>query len=340
MATTTTTTTIAANNIATTNDAETDLLRRNENTRVSSSCDEMFLRLRREASSVVRNEPILAMLLSKVGLLDDDDDGGPSSKNCDRLPAASFEEAISRIVSHRLSSCSGKTESICPNFLRRLIEGSFDSPDMEMGHTMTEAVREDALAILRRDPACETLLEAVLFMKGFHSLVIHRAARRAWRPAATGTARAVDGSTINDDDDDGKRGISSDTSEPGGGGGDPVPVERKRFVALLLQSLASSAFGVDIHPASSIGAGIMIDHATGVVIGETATVGDGTTILHGVVSCVCVFISRYLLPQSLNLVSQSLLHNADPRWYRQGERRPSSKDRKARVDRGRHTDPR
>ncbi|KAL3789388.1 hypothetical protein ACHAW5_010183 [Stephanodiscus triporus] len=269
----------------------------------------MFLRLRREASSVARDEPILAMLLSKVGLLDDDDDDdddddGPSSSRRAndrdrRLPAISFEEAISRIVSHRLSSCSGKTESICPNFLRRLIAGSFESADLEMGHTMAEAVREDAMAILRRDPACETLLEAVLFMKGFHSLVIHRAARRAWRPAATGIASraVVDGSTIDgdgDDDDDGKRGISSEASESGadkntadgggGGGGNdhPAPVERRRFVALLLQSLASSAFGVDIHPASSIGAGIMIDHATGVVIGETATVGDGTTILHGV----------------------------------------------------------
>jgi hypothetical protein len=73
---------------------------------------------------------------------------------------------------------------------------------------------------------------------------------------------------------------------------DPAPpVEGKRFVALLLQSLASSAFGVDIHPASSIGAGIMIDHATGVVIGETAAVGDGTTILHGVVSIFFLFFS-------------------------------------------------
>jgi serine O-acetyltransferase len=41
---------------------------------------------------------------------------------------------------------------------------------------------------------------------------------------------------------------------------------------------------VDIHPAMTIGAGIMINHATGVVIGETAAFGYGTTILHGVVS--------------------------------------------------------
>ncbi len=53
-------------------------------------------------------------------------------------------------------------------------------------------------------------------------------------------------------------------------------------LALYLQSQSSSVFGVDIHPAADIGQGIMIDHATGVVIGETAVVGDNTSILHDV----------------------------------------------------------
>lgn len=52
--------------------------------------------------------------------------------------------------------------------------------------------------------------------------------------------------------------------------------------ALYLQSQSSRIFGVDIHPAAEIGRGIMIDHATGVVIGETARVGDDTSILHNV----------------------------------------------------------
>ena len=39
---------------------------------------------------------------------------------------------------------------------------------------------------------------------------------------------------------------------------------------------------VDIHPAARIGWGIMIDHATGVVIGETAVVGDNVSMLHHV----------------------------------------------------------
>ncbi|WP_017930798.1 serine O-acetyltransferase [Robiginitomaculum antarcticum] len=52
--------------------------------------------------------------------------------------------------------------------------------------------------------------------------------------------------------------------------------------AYHLQSRCSELFGVDIHPAAKIGHGIMLDHATGIVIGETAVVGDGCSLLHGV----------------------------------------------------------
>jgi serine O-acetyltransferase len=56
---------------------------------------------------------------------------------------------------------------------------------------------------------------------------------------------------------------------------------RKDF-ALYLQSEASRLFAVDIHPAARIGRGLMLDHATGVVIGETAVVGDNCSFLHAV----------------------------------------------------------
>jgi serine O-acetyltransferase len=56
---------------------------------------------------------------------------------------------------------------------------------------------------------------------------------------------------------------------------------RKDF-ALYLQSLISRFLQVDIHPAAVIGKGIMFDHATGIVIGETAVVGDNCSMLHGV----------------------------------------------------------
>jgi serine O-acetyltransferase len=56
----------------------------------------------------------------------------------------------------------------------------------------------------------------------------------------------------------------------------------RRNIAYHLQSRSSAVFGVDIHPAARLGRGLMIDHGTGVVIGETATVGDNVSMLHGV----------------------------------------------------------
>ena len=53
-------------------------------------------------------------------------------------------------------------------------------------------------------------------------------------------------------------------------------------MAYFFQNRMSDLFGVDIHPACKMGRGIMIDHATGVVIGETAEVGDDVSMLHGV----------------------------------------------------------
>ncbi len=56
---------------------------------------------------------------------------------------------------------------------------------------------------------------------------------------------------------------------------------RKDF-ALYLQSQSSKLFSTDIHPAARFGRGIMLDHATGFVVGETAVVGDNCSFLHGV----------------------------------------------------------
>ena len=51
---------------------------------------------------------------------------------------------------------------------------------------------------------------------------------------------------------------------------------------MLLQSRMSEVLHVDIHPAARIGRGILMDHATGVVVGETAVVGDNVSLLHQV----------------------------------------------------------
>lgn len=53
-------------------------------------------------------------------------------------------------------------------------------------------------------------------------------------------------------------------------------------LALALQNRMSEVFQVDIHPGARIGKGVLFDHATGVVIGETAVIGDNVSILHHV----------------------------------------------------------
>ncbi|GAB7142783.1 serine O-acetyltransferase [Mycobacterium riyadhense] len=55
-----------------------------------------------------------------------------------------------------------------------------------------------------------------------------------------------------------------------------------RLAARALAELTRVLTGVEIHPAAVLGAGLFIDHATGVVIGETAEVGDDVTLFHGV----------------------------------------------------------
>jgi serine O-acetyltransferase len=56
---------------------------------------------------------------------------------------------------------------------------------------------------------------------------------------------------------------------------------RKDF-AYYLQSRSSAVFQCDIHPAAQFGRGIFLDHATGLVVGETAVVDDNVSMLHGV----------------------------------------------------------
>ncbi|MEL6830467.1 MAG: serine O-acetyltransferase [Pseudomonadota bacterium] len=56
----------------------------------------------------------------------------------------------------------------------------------------------------------------------------------------------------------------------------------RETVAFQFQSRASEKFGVDIHPAAQIGRGVMLDHASGITVGETAIIGDNCSLLHGV----------------------------------------------------------
>jgi serine O-acetyltransferase len=58
--------------------------------------------------------------------------------------------------------------------------------------------------------------------------------------------------------------------------------EGRETLAFYLQSRMSEIFQVDIHPATRIGSGVFIDHGTGIVVGETAVIGDEVSMLQGV----------------------------------------------------------
>ncbi|TDR13366.1 serine O-acetyltransferase [Marinomonas communis] len=58
--------------------------------------------------------------------------------------------------------------------------------------------------------------------------------------------------------------------------------EGRESLALYLQGQMSMTFGVDIHPAAKIGCGVMLDHASGLVVGETCVIEDNVSILQSV----------------------------------------------------------
>lgn len=97
----------------------------------------------------------------------------------------------------------------------------------------------DLQAMFERDPACFSLLEPLLFFKGFLALATYRVSHQFWQ-------------------------------------------EKRRWLALYLQGISSETFAVDIHPAALIGCGILLDHATSFVVGETAIIENDVSILHEV----------------------------------------------------------
>jgi len=56
----------------------------------------------------------------------------------------------------------------------------------------------------------------------------------------------------------------------------------RQLLAIHMQNRVSEVYGVDIHPAAKIGSGILIDHGTGIVIGETTVIEDNVSMLHEV----------------------------------------------------------
>ncbi|MDR0959296.1 MAG: serine O-acetyltransferase [Propionibacteriaceae bacterium] len=174
--------------------------------------DDIWKRIRAEASADAKREPALASFLHTVIL------------SHERL-----EDALSFILSGKLGS-----DTISSLTLRDLVAGAIAADP-----TIAPAVREDLRAVLSRDPASRGYSTPLLYFKGFHALQAHRVAHFYWKT-------------------------------------------HRQALALWLQSRMSEVFGVDIHPGARIGQGILLDHATGVVIGETAVVGDDVSLLHAV----------------------------------------------------------
>lgn len=152
-----------------------------------------------------------------------------------------------QIVEDVILSRSSLAQALGARLARRLSRE--DMPRSEMEPLLTgifekhpQIVRSaacDMIAMHERDPACFSLLEPLLFFKGFLALATYRVAHQFW----------LDG---------------------------------RRWLGLYLQSLSSEVFAVDIHPAARIGCGILLDHATSFVVGETAIIEDNVSILHEV----------------------------------------------------------
>jgi serine O-acetyltransferase len=168
--------------------------------------------LREEARRVIAEEPSLTPLVDDVLI--------------SRTTPAS---ALGARLARRLAREDMPRETMEP-----LLTGVFESHP-KIVHS---AIR-DLRAMFERDPACFSLLEPLLFFKGFLALSTYRVSHQLWK-------------------------------------------DDRRWLALYLQSISSEAFAVDIHPAARIGCGILLDHATSFVVGETAIIEDDVSILHEV----------------------------------------------------------
>lgn len=174
--------------------------------------DEIWGRLRREATQKAESEPILASYIHATIL------------NHRRL-----EDALSFHLASKLATPNLPAMSI-REFMGEAFDKSLDLQD---------AIRKDLEAVLKRDPASRGISEPFLHYKGFHALESYRVSHWLWENS-------------------------------------------RHALACYMQNRISEVFSVDIHPAAKIGRGILIDHATGVVIGETAVVEDDVSMLHEV----------------------------------------------------------
>jgi len=105
--------------------------------------------------------------------------------------------------------------------------------------TKYKTIFYDLDAIIARDPATNSRLEAIICSSGFHSICIHRLSHYLWN-------------------------------------------KKIYLCARILSQISRFLTGIEIHPAARIGKGFVIDHGMGIVIGETAIIGDNVTMYHDV----------------------------------------------------------
>ena len=159
--------------------------------------------------------------------------------------------------------------------------------------SILEACEADLQSCVDRDPACEKFSQCMLYFKGFQAIQCHRLNHWLWQnnrkvgvhsmlssgemmhPACTWLMCAGIPWQC----------LSSACFEQHWSRHADACLwlwHAVQELAVLLQSRMSEVLHVDIHPAARIGRGILMDHATGVVVGETAVVGDNVSLLHQV----------------------------------------------------------
>jgi len=267
----------------TTNDADADA-DADESQATCPQSQAMYTDIQATARNLLSTEPLMATLLRKTVL-------HPTS--------TTLEKVIARTIAARLLQSCGSNPMCCIEGLTKAFvealeksesgaNASAREEELVLGHTIIEAIRMDLNACFKRDPACESILEVLLFYKGFACLVCHRVARSRWMKTIP-LNRNYDGKKARDEltnqthpSYSNRLSNSSDTTVKAGKSNRIRNTTQTRYVSLWLQSQASAAFGIDIHPGATIGAAVMLDHGTGIVIGETAVVGDYCTFLHGV----------------------------------------------------------
>ena len=119
----------------------------------SSAMDPMFLRLRGEAEEALRREPDLGGLI---------------------YGAVLAQDSLESVIGHRLAQRLDRPEAPYPVIRQAFAEHVARAPEIGA------AIRADLLAVLDRDPACNRLLEPVLYFKGFHAIQTHRLAHALW----------------------------------------------------------------------------------------------------------------------------------------------------------------